>query len=128
MFYSPLDFVSLVIAIVALSFARKAFNQLAGLRARLEQIETSSAAAPRPISGPVSGSMPPPLTPLQELEQTPATSSPGIAAEQPPASTAPVTPAADATASGTPAMPPPLPPPPPADPGFEERIGTRWVV
>jgi uncharacterized membrane protein len=120
MFDSPLDFFSLVIAIVALSVARKAFNQVGILRARLEQIEASSTAAPRP--------MPTPLTPLQELEQTLATASPGVAAEQPPASTAPITPVADATAAGTPAMPPPLPPPPPAEPGFEERIGTRWVV
>jgi uncharacterized membrane protein len=119
MFDSRLDFFSLVIAIVALSVARKAFKQMGILRARLEQIEASSTAAPRP--------MPPPLTPPQELEQTLATASPGIAAEQPPASTAPITPVADATAAGTPAMPPP-PPSPPAGPGFEERIGTRWVV
>ena len=37
-------------------------------------------------------------------------------------------PTAPDAASGPTAMPPPLPPPFPADPGFEERIGTRWVV
>jgi uncharacterized membrane protein len=124
MFYSPLDFVSLVIAIVALGIARKAFNQLAGLRARLEQIEAASAAAPGLMPGPT----PPPLAPLQELEQTLATASPDIAADQTAPSTEPVMPAADDAAVGTTAMPPPLPPPPPADPGFEERLGTRWVV
>ena len=115
MFDSPLDFFSLLIAIVALIVARNAFNQVAGLRARLDSIETVSAATP-PTA--------PPPTPLQELEQTLATTSPGIAAEQPATSTESITPSAD----GTTATPPPLPAPPPADPGFEERIGTRWVV
>ena len=115
MFDSPLDFFSLLIAIVALIVARKAFNQVAGLRARLDSIETVSAATP-PTA--------PPPTPLQELEQALATTSPGIAAEQPATSTESITPSAD----GTTATPPPLPAPPPADPGFEERIGTRWVV
>src|SRR5439155_6886783 len=68
--------------------------------------------------------MAPPPTPLQEIEQTLATTSPGIAAEQPATSTESITPSAD----GATATPPPLPAPPPADPGFEERIGTRWVV
>src|SRR5437763_15443022 len=114
MFASPLAFSSLLIAIVALIVARNAFNQVAGLRAPLDSIETVSAATP-PTA--------PPPTPLQELEQTLATTSPGIAAEQPATSTESITPAAD----GTTATPPPLPAPPPADPGFEERIGTRWV-
>ncbi len=122
-FFTVVDFFSLAIAIVALIVAFKAFNQLASLRARLEQIEATSAAP-----GPMPGPMPPPLTPQQELEQTLATASPGIAADQPAPSTEPVTPAADDAAVGTTAMPPPLPQPPPADPGFEERLGTRWVV
>src|SRR5437868_7632652 len=115
MFDSPLDFFSLLIAIIALIVARKAFNQVAGLRARLDSIEAASAATP-PTA--------PPPTPLQEVEQTIAATSTGIAAEQPAMSTEPIATAAD----GTTAIPPPLPPPPPADPGFEERIGTRWVV
>ena len=50
MFDSPFDFFSLLIAIVAFIFARKAFNQMAALRARLDLMETlaSSAAAARP--------------------------------------------------------------------------------
>src|SRR5437879_3389151 len=115
MFDSPFDFFSLLIAIIALIVARKAFNQVAGLRARLDSIEAASAATPP---------MAPPPTPLQEIEQTLATTSPGIAAEQPATSTESIMPSAD----GTTATPPPLPAPPPADPGFEERIGTRWVV
>src|ERR1700738_4484433 len=122
MFDSPFDFFSLVIAIVAFIFARKAFNQAAMLRSRLDAIEAT---------GPQARPGPPPPTPL---EQTLAASSPGIAAEQPAAvadaeSIAPVAedqPAAPTdTVGGATATPPPLPP---AGPGFEERIGTRWVV
>ena len=124
-----LDFLTLVIAIVALIVARKTFNQTAALRARLDSIEglTSPAAAARPT--------PPPLTPLQELEQTLATASPGIAPGQPatPADAETVAPAAEdkaaqPSAAGGTAMPPPLRQPPQPDPGFEERLGTRWVV
>jgi len=122
MFDLPFDFFALLIAIVAFIFARKAFNQSAMLRARLDALEATGLQA-RPG--------PPPLTPR---EQTLATSSPGIAAEQPAAAadagaTAPV--AEDKTAEPTDtvgsatATPPPLPQP---GPGFEERIGTRWVV
>jgi len=122
MFDSPFDFFSLVIAIVAFIFARKAFNQAAMLRSRLDAIEATGPQA-RPV--------PPPPTPL---EQTLAASSPGVAAEQPAAvadaeSIAPVaedqTAAPTDTVGGATATPPPLPP---AGPGFEERIGTRWVV
>jgi uncharacterized membrane protein len=124
MFDSPYDFFALLIAIVAFIFARKAINQAAMLRSRLDAMEAAwEARLARP-----------PLTPLQELEQTLAASSPGIAAEQPRASAAaePIAPVADdqpaapdAGTRGPPAMPPPLPV---SQPGFEERIGTRWVV
>ena len=124
MFDSPYDFFALLIAIVAFIFARKALNQAARLRARLDAMEAVWEA--RLVR--------PPLAPLQELERTLAAPSPGIAAEQPPTigETEPVAPVADdktaassAAASGPPAMPPPLPE---SQPGFEERIGTRWVV
>ncbi len=119
-----LNFFALVIAVVAFAIARKALNQAAALRARLDAMEAAASRA-TPV--------PPPLTPLQELEQTLATPSPDIAPEQPvTASEAePVTPRADdhipaaVNADGTTPVPPPLLP---AEPGFEERIGTRWVV
>ena len=55
MFDSPFDFLALVIAILALAFARKAMNQVAELRQRLEAIGTTAATAT---------AMPPPLTPF----------------------------------------------------------------
>jgi uncharacterized membrane protein len=119
------NFFSLVIAIVAFIFARKAFNQVDALRARLDAIEATGLQAT---------SSPPPLTPLQELEQTLAASSPGIAAEQPsmdadaePAASTSQNPTATSAdeSGGAAVQPPPLPQP---GPGFEERIGTRWVV
>jgi uncharacterized membrane protein len=124
MFDSPFDFFALLIAVVAFIFARKALNQAATLRARLDALEAAWQA--RPVAAP--------LMPLQEFEQTLAASSPGIAAEQPPTVAAePIPPIAEdqpaegqaATTGGAAAMPPPLPE---AQPGFEERIGTRWVV
>jgi uncharacterized membrane protein len=124
MFDLPFDFFSLLIAIVALIVAGKASSQLASLRARLEAIEAGSTAAPRAMPAP----MPPPLAPQQEVEQTSASTSPGIAAEPSAPSSEPVAPDAVDAAPSTTATPPPLPPSPPADPGFEERIGTRWVV
>src|SRR5437899_2481493 len=125
MFDSPFDFFALLIAIVAFIFARKAFNEAATLRARLDAIEATGLQA-RPG--------PPPLTPFEGLEQTAAVASPGVAAEQAEAaadveSVAPAAGDQDAApndAGGAmAATPPPLPQP---EPGFEERIGTRWVV
>jgi uncharacterized membrane protein len=114
MFDSPFDFFSLVIAIVAFIFARKAFNQAAELRARLDAIEAA---------GMQTGAVPPPI-PAYEAPIVPTAESeirPEAAAEAAPP---PIEPAA----------PPPIPDPPAAapapqaGPGFEERIGTRWVV
>jgi len=105
MFASPLTLLSLVIAIMALAFARKASDQAARLRARLDAIETTTSAGAK--------SAKPPLP--QQLESA-AAPPPDSAAPPQPAHTVPPP---QATA------PPPLPP---AEPGFEERIGTRWVV
>jgi len=125
MFDSPFDFFALLIAIVAFIFARKAFNQAATLRARLDAIEATGLQV-RPG--------PPAVTAFEGLEQTPAAASPGIAAEQAEAvadveAVAPAADDQDAAPKGAggakAAMPPPLPQ---AEPGFEERIGTRWVV
>jgi uncharacterized membrane protein len=119
-FYTTMDFFSFAIAVVAFFFARKALNQAGTLRARLDAIEAA---------GLQTRAVPPPLAPLQELEQTLAAPSPAIAVEEPPsiADAPPAAPAAppEAARGPTPVPPPPLRQP---EPGFEERIGTRWVV
>ena len=113
------EFFAVAIAIVALIVARKTLNQVSMLRARLDAIEASGLAA-QPA--------PPPLSPLEGLGQTPAPAQadmPATPAETEPAAalreTEPTPPAIGVTA----AMPPPLPQ---VEPGFEERVGTRWVV
>lgn len=129
-----LDFLSLMMALVALIVARKAFNQVGVLRARLESMEATPLQA-RPVQ---TRPGPPPLPPHDELEQAPIVGAPGVAAEQPAAigDAEPVASlAADRDATPNDAIvsnaatppPPPLPLPQPG-PGIEERIGTRWVV
>src|SRR5882757_6763339 len=110
----PFDFFSLVIALVALILAFKAFNQAAALRARLDVMERQ-AAAPQPV--------PPPLA-AHEAPIAPAAAS-GIRTETADEAAAPpIQPAAPPPLPDTPAAVPAAPP----GPGFEERIGTRWVV
>jgi uncharacterized membrane protein len=124
MFDDPFVFFALLIAIVALIFARKAMNEVANLRERLDALQTAPVAAAVPV--------PPPLTPFEAFEQTLPPAS-GRAAPTPPPiipdveSVVPSAPSenpeqASATAA---APPPPLPQP---DRGFEETVGTRWVV
>src|ERR1700677_4681452 len=74
-----LDFLALVMALVALIAAFKAFNQVAVLRARLEAMEASPLQT-RPVQ---TRPGPPPLPSQQELEQAPVVGAPGVAAEQP---------------------------------------------
>src|SRR6201995_666187 len=103
---------SLVLAIAAFAFARKANEQVTLLRRRIDALESAATvAAPRPA--------PPPLP---QFEQAPP-SAPAVAPEPVPVVSEPVTAAPEAA---TVAAPPP--PSPAAEPGFEERIGTRWVV
>src|SRR5207244_2667614 len=121
MFDDPFIFFALVIAIVALIFARKAMNQVAELRQRLEAMQAAPATAAAPV--------PPPLTPFEAFEQT---LPPAAAAPTPPPivpdieSFAPIAPSetSEQAASGATAPPPPLPQ---ANRGFEETIGTRGV-
>jgi uncharacterized membrane protein len=115
MFDSPFDFLTMVIAIVALIFARKAVSQVRLLRARLDLFEAARANA---------GPLPVPTARFDEpLEAAPAavvTEAETIDEPAPSIEPSPV--------------PSPIPeiatPPsaPQAGPGFEERLGTRWVV
>ncbi|MFH1344160.1 MAG: DUF2339 domain-containing protein [Pseudomonadota bacterium] len=118
MFDLPFDFFSLVIAIVALIMARKAFNQVAVLRARLDLIESSAPAATATITPPPLPAYEAPVAPSPSDQIRIETTEEEAPSIQP--ATAPQ-PASEIPASA----PPPLPP---AQPGFEERIGTRWVV
>ncbi|MBR0823634.1 DUF2339 domain-containing protein [Bradyrhizobium liaoningense] len=123
MFDGPFDVFALIIAIIAFLVAIKASSQAAELRRRLSSLEETFYAQ-RQVQ-------PPPLMPAHVQAEAPATTS----AEPPPlapeAETAPPPLVAEDVA------PPPLeastgadaPPPLPAPaPGFEERLGTRWVV
>ncbi len=113
MFDSPIDLITLVIAIAAFAFARKAQEQVARLRERLDALEaTGATTAARPA--------PPPLP---QFEPAPP-SAPAAAPDPAPAMSEPDTAPPEAEAA-TGAAPPPSPP---AEPGFEERLGTRWVV
>ncbi|HWZ37536.1 MAG TPA: DUF2339 domain-containing protein [Bradyrhizobium sp.] len=123
MFDSPFEFLTLAIAVIALVVARKAFTRADELRERLSALEaraSSVAAAP----------VPPPIPPLAETEQAP----PLVAEQWVPASqeqgaeAAAFDPDAAQKEAAAPPPPPPLPSPPPSDPGFEEQLGTQWVV
>ena len=119
------DFFSLMVAVVALIVASKAFNQIAALKARLYTLERSSAQAS-------AATTPPPLAPQPELEQTLSRSPPMLGPEPAIAATEPVAPITEAPRTSPAddagsAAPPPVAQPV-ATPSFEERVGTRWVV
>ncbi|TFV69681.1 DUF2339 domain-containing protein [Bradyrhizobium frederickii] len=128
MFDGPFDVFALIIAIVAFLIAIKASSQAAELRRRLNGLEERFYAQ-RPVQ-------PPPLMPVQEQAPTSATMAaepPPLAPESEPAPPPPVTEQASPpplAASVSADAPPPLPADAPdsREPGFEEQLGTRWVV
>jgi uncharacterized membrane protein len=120
---------SLVIAIIALVVAYKASARADELRQLLLQLEARLASA--------TAAPPPPLPPLAEAEPSIplAPEQPTPAAPEPQTAAATEAPAFDSVSAAAPPPLPPAPPPPlssavppPAEPGFEERLGTRWVV
>ncbi|HLJ00967.1 MAG TPA: DUF2339 domain-containing protein, partial [Bradyrhizobium sp.] len=108
----------LVVAVVALIIALKASDQAATLQARLNAIEAGGWRA-QPAPPPFAPSEEPALVTTPETATVSARSEPTAPLHQAPPS------APNDAASVTATMPPPLPQ---ASPGFEERIGTRWVV
>ncbi len=104
--FDDFSFLSLAVAIAALIFARKALNETGILRARLTALESSEpvASSERVASAPAPKPSPPVAAPLPDID-TPLTA-PDIAT-----------------------LPPLLPAEPrQQQPGFEERVGTRWAV
>ncbi len=122
MFDSPFEFLTLVIAIVALVVARKAFTRAGELRERLTALEARASSV-------AAAAVPPPIPPVAETEQAPPLVAEQWvpASQEQPAEAAAFDPDA-ALKQGAAPPPPPLPPPPPADRGFEEQLGTQWVV
>ncbi len=122
MFDGPFDVFAVVIAIVAFLIAIKASSQAAELRRRLNSLE-GMLYAQRQVQ-------PPPLMPAPaqtEASTSTAAEPPPLAPETepaPPPITEDVSPPPLEASTGA-AAPPPLPAP---APGFEERLGTRWVV
>lgn len=123
MFDAPFDDIAMVIAIIAFLIAIRASSQATELRRRLNTLE-GMLYAQRQVQ-------PPPLMPVQEQAVAPTTSAaeppplvPEAEAAAPPLVTEDVSPP-PLEASALADAPPPLPAP---EPGFEERLGTRWVV
>ncbi len=122
-----MEFIALVIALIAFIWARKANNRSQELNARLALIEASLASGTRPSTIPAGAPIAPPIVP-----ETTA-SSEAIAAEKSPSTPPPLPPAGSRyreTVGGA------IPETPAASSGpgleerigFEERLGTRWVV
>ena len=114
------ELLPLVIALAAFIFARKAFTQTKELRARLEALEATGlgrVAAPVlpdvPASTDAPSVVPPPLPEAALHSDETAEIAP------------PISPVSEETDRA--AVPPPIPPQQ-TGAGFEERIGTRWVV
>ena len=114
-----MEFIALVLALVAVIWARKANNRSLELNARLTQLESSLAGGARPAM-PATAPIAPPIAPETPIPET-AERAPSTPPPLPTGST-PYTGPVDDVVSATPATPKET------GPGFEERIGTRWVV
>jgi uncharacterized membrane protein len=116
---APFDFFALLIAIIAFVVALRSRKQARALTARLDRLEAMSAQAVR--------AAPPPLPHEPAVVPSPpsAPAEADLVAEPPPIAAEAAMPQPAAHAATQAVAPPPLPA---AEPGFEERIGTRWVV
>lgn len=127
MFDGPFDVFALILAIIAFLIAIKASSEATELRRKLNALEEMFYAQ-RAVQSP------PPL-PAQDQAEAPATTAaeppplaPEAEAAPPPFVTEEASPPIEASTAAD--APPPLPAPAPVsrEPGFEERLGTRWVV
>ena len=126
MFDLPFDVLALLVAIVALVIARKAFNQAAELRERLDAIQALAAAAAHDgrcrRRHPRNSAEPAPAAGRRTRTRRPLRNRPRPAPKRRRLDLDAARPASRRRHD----LPPR--PPPPAQPGFEERLGTRWVV
>lgn len=126
MFDGPFDVFALIIAIIAFLIAIKASSQAAELRRKLNALEEMFYTQRRV--------QPPPLMPAQvQADATAPPEPPPLAPEATPVPPPLVTeeaPPPPLAAGPSTDVPPPLPAPAAdsREPGFEERLGTRWVV
>ncbi len=109
-----MDFLALLIAIAAVIFARKAFTRANALQARLEALEAAGRATIV---------TPPPL----ELPLQPSAEEPEVAVESP-ILEAPPPLAPEAVEIAPPPLPSSVSTTSTSGAGFEESIGTRWMV
>jgi uncharacterized membrane protein len=114
-----MEFIALVVAIVAFIFARKAFNRSQELNARLALIEASLASGARPSTIASDAPIAPSIAPETTVEsERPVPTPPPLPAGGPRYEEK----ASDATPDTS------VSPAPQSGPGLEERLGTRWVV
>lgn len=116
-----MEFIALVLAIIAIGIARKAIMESKEVKARLAQLEASRPGsilrAPLPTGAPIAPPIVPGTTASETTERAPSTPPP-----LPPAGSR-YRETVDGDLSETPEAPAAQ-----AGPGFEERLGTRWVV
>lgn len=116
-----MEFIALVLAIIAIGIARSATMRSKEMQARLSLLEASLAGGARPSTIPADAPIAPPIVPETTTAET---------TERAPSTPPPLPPAGsryretvDGDIPETPAEPAAQ-----AGPGFEERLGTRWVV
>lgn len=117
-----MEFIALVIAIIAFIFSRKALKQLQAMEARLALLETAGKGTAAVTSAPVPSAEQP--RPLAEAGETETPERPVDIVFEPASGTA----FAESASPAQPPSPPAAIPTASAKPGLEERLGTRWVV
>ena len=117
-----MEFIALVLALIALILARKANNTSRELNARLTQLEASLASGARPTPLTADSSVAPPIVPETTATETDTSERAPVTPPPLPPANAPYTGPVDEVVSAAPATPAET------GPGLEERLGTRWVV
>ena len=106
-----MEFIVGVIALAAFAFARNAYNRSKEIAARLGAIEASLGLSP-PTPELKRSPLAPPISPDDARTDEPALAKPSV----------------ETTSAASVPLPPASPTDAEAKPGFEEKLGTRWVV